>query len=217
MAEHSELQDTEHVEDHESTEPQGSNFTMINGLPEDSDQELLTETAYLLGDLYSEEISDNAISEEDFSIDIGTEAVIPSSVDVDKLSSAPTDLDTIVSNNPVLFNGCPLSLSTSMILIKKFQIRHKLSQEALSDMLELMKLHFPVANNFPGSLYLFNKELPFDSNGLEFVYFCSHCFSEITESAECCIHCKLPCDKGSISSFIKVPLQSQLITLLQST
>ena len=198
---------------------QGSNFTMINGLPEDSDQELLTETAYLLGDFYSEEISDNAISEEDFTIDVGAEAVIPSSVDDDQLSSAPTDLDTIVSNNPVLFNDCPLSLSTSTILIKKFQLRrHKLSQEALSDMLELMKLHFPVANNFPGSLYLFNKELPFDSNGLEFVYFCSHCFSEITESAECCIHCnKLLCDKGSISSFIEVPLQSQLITLLQST
>ena len=39
-----------------------------------------------------------------------------------------------------LFNDCPLSLSSSAILIKKFQMKHGISQAALSDMLKLMKL-----------------------------------------------------------------------------
>ena len=223
-----ELQDTMTVHG-ESMESQRSYYTDTE-LQENSEQEeLFTETAYLLGDFYafhSEEVLDSAAPEEDLSstsddgllCDSGAETVLnSSSVDTDQPSSVPTDPDSIMPSNPVLFNGCPLSLSTSTILIKKFQIRHKLSQEALSDMLELMKLHFPVTNHFPRSLHLFNKELPFNSNGLEFVYFCSHCFSEIAESAESCIHCnRLLSDKASISSFIEVPLQSQLITLLQS-
>lgn len=78
-----------------------------------------------------------------------------------------------------LFNDCPLSLSSSAILIKKFQMKHGISQAALSDMLKLMKLHFPTENIFPGSLHLFNKHLPFQTDPLEFVYFCSGCFGEI--------------------------------------
>ena len=50
-------------------------------------------------------------------------------------------------------------------------MRHGILQEALSDMLQLMKLHFPTENNFPGTVHLFNKHLPFHTDALEFVYF----------------------------------------------
>jgi len=195
-------------------------------------EELLTEASYLLEDFYTdcashvEELYDGNATEssedeelinDDDGMHTGAEAVLnpssPNSEEYDRLSS-----DFEHANNSVLFSGCPISLSSSMILIKKVQMRHKISQEALSDMLELMKLHFPIPNNFPGTLHLFNKELPFNSNGLQFVYFCSYCFGEIAESSAYCIHCdKCLSQKGSISSFIEVPLQSQLVTLLQST
>jgi len=93
-----------------------------------------TETSYLLEDFYTEcashveELHDaNAFSEdEELSIDdggmyTGAEAVLypnsPNSEDYDQLSSTPTNFEH--ANNSVLFSGCPISLSSSMILIKK--------------------------------------------------------------------------------------------------
>ena len=195
--------------------------------PEDLDEPPVSESTYLLEEFYApytEEIIDYSMTDEASYIDLEDHEGIETETD----HSVPCTLQAndgllsepgVVSSDYPLFNGCPLSLSSSTLLIKKFQMRHGISQEALSDMLQLMKLHFPTENNFPGTIHLFNKHLPFHTDALEFVYFCSCCFCEISdkEDVDCCEHCKKPLNiKGSISSFIEVPLETQLITILQS-
>ena len=124
------------------------------------------------------------------------------------------------SSQAMVFQNCPLTVTSSLLLIKKYQMRHKLTQEALSDLLQLMRLHFPTPNLLPSSLYLFNKELPVLGNPLEYTYFCSRCLQELPSKDEstcsnsaCGYSLSGP---GAISSFIEVPLEPQLVTLLQS-
>ena len=111
-------------------------------------------------------------------------------------------------------------MSASAVLIKKYQMRHNISQEALNDLLQLMKLHFPSQNNLPGTVYLFNKQLPVLNDPLDFTYFCSKCFHTIADKDNTitCVSCNNSLsEQGGVSSFIEVPLESQLITILQST
>ena len=120
-----------------------------------------------------------------------------------------------------VFINCPLTLTRSMLLLKKFQMRHHLTQDALADLLQLMRLHFPSPNCFPKSLYLFNQQSPVVRDQLEFTFFCSRCLQEIPDKdASICpnVSCgfSLTSERGAISSFIEVPLEPQLITLLQS-
>lgn len=73
----------------------------------------------------------------------------------------------------MLFDGCPLSVLASGVLIKKYQMRHNPSQEALAGLLQLLKLHFSSQNNLPETVFLFNKQLPVLNDPLYFTYFCS--------------------------------------------
>ena len=60
------------------------------------------------------------LSIDDDGMYTGAEAVLnpssPNSEGYDQLSSTPTDFE--YANNSVLFSGCPISLSSSMLLIK---------------------------------------------------------------------------------------------------
>lgn len=130
------------------------------------------------------------------------------------------DQSSLSSSEAMVFQNCPLTVTSSLLLIKKYQMRHKLTQEALSDLLQLMRLHFPTPNLLPSSLYLFNKQLPVLANPLEYTYFCSRCLQELPSKDEstcsnsaCGYSLSGP---GAISSFIEVPLEPQLVTLLQS-
>ena len=115
-----------------------------------------------------------------------------------------------------LFPQCPLSLDASVLLIKKFQMRHQLTQVAL----QLMKLHFPTPNICPSSLYLFNKKLPALKDPSQHIYFCSTCLQQLpNQDVRICpnVECGNPLtERGAVSSFIEVPLEPQLLTLLQS-
>ena len=139
----------------------------------------------------------------------------------DQNEQLPVDeLSTASRSQTVLFQNCPLTVTSSLLLIKKYQMRHNLTQEALSDLLQLMRLHFPTPNLLPRSLYLFNKQLPLLRDLLEFNYFCSRCLQEVSNKDESiCTNSSCGCSlsgPGAISSFIEVPLEPQLSTLLQS-
>lgn len=120
----------------------------------------------------------------------------------------------------LVFPQCPLTLNASVLLIKKFQMRHKLTQVAISDLLQLMKLHFPSPNCFPSSLFLFNKHLPLLRDPLDYNFFCSRCLEELPQN-DLSVCPNTACKQsltglGAISSFIELPLEPQLTTILQS-
>lgn len=136
-----------------------------------------------------------------------------------ELSNGPFCANEMQQGMCSVFDNCPLTVATSTLLIKKFQMRHGLTNEGLSDLLQLIRLHFPSPNRFPTSLYHFNKEIPVLKDPLEFNYYCSSCLQEIDKNDSRCPNgsCqKSLTAKGAISSFIEVPLEPQLITVLQS-
>ena len=171
---------------------------------EEDDEQFATENEY----------SDGAMHDVDVAVAVDTEQLPASHFsDEDQNSTAS-------SSQTVLFQNCPLSMTSSLLLIKKFRMRHNLTQEALSDLLKLMRLHFPTPNLLPRWLYLFNKQLPLLRDPLEFTHFCSRCLQEISSRDESvCTNVSCGCSlsgPGAISSFIEVPLEPQLFTILQS-
>ena len=128
--------------------------------------------------------------------------------------------EELTEEGSIIFPQCPLSLNASILLVKKFQMRHKLTQVAVSDLLQLMKLHFPSPNNFPSSLFLFNKQLPVLRDPVEYNFFCSRCLGELPDK-DCTLCPNAACnqnlsDIGAVSSFIELPLEPQLTTILES-
>jgi len=121
------------------------------------------------------------------------------------------EVSSITSNNhPIL---------PSNVLLKRFTVRHHLTKDALSDLLELLSMYSP-SNIWPPSVYLFNNQFHSLHCKPIFHYFCSECYSSVTNNNES----KCPnsfCQKeftkrGDISSFIELSLQQQLENLLQS-
>lgn len=169
----------------------------------------VSETDLLLGDFY-------ACPEEVSSEDETEYGLINDDVDNQGQDESTTSQD----DHCMVFSNCPLTVTGSTLLIKKFQMRHNLTQEALADLLQLMRLHFPSPNLCPATLYLFNKQLPVLRDPLEFTYFCSRCLQEIPNKDEStcpnisCGHSLT--EQGAVSSFIEVPLEPQLVTILQS-
>ena len=111
-------------------------------------------------------------------------------------------------------------LSCCNLLLKQFAIRHHITQDALSDLLELFSLYAP-SYHWPSSVFLFNKQFLSIQNTPIFHHFCSDCFQLLTSGHEkkCSnAYCgKQFENKGDISSFIELPLEPQLTRLLHRT
>lgn len=170
-----------------------------------------------------ESSDDDAFVGEYFTTDITDDFDLTESEESDEVPDIPQEsLHTLDSGSVHhLFENCPLSVAASTLLIKKFQMRHNLTNGSLTDLLCLLRLHFPSPNQFPASLYHFNKLLPVLRDPLEFTCYCSKCFQEISDKQETTCpnqSCQnsLTSETGALSSFIEVPLEPQLITILQS-
>ena len=119
-----------------------------------------------------------------------------------------------------LCKGSSLSVSSSSVLIMKFKMRHNLTQEALADLLQLIKLHCPSPNQCSSSVYQFKKHFPDLNYPIVMHYFCSRCLhavESVTESRTCSnAHCGSDFSVAdSVSSFIEVPLDCQLKVLFE--
>ena len=135
--------------------------------------------------------------------------------------SSPTR-PSVLSTEP-LYEGSSLTVPTSSVLIMKYALRHSLTQEALADLLRLVKLHCPSPNQCPSSLYQFNKEFRDLHYPIVLHHFCSACLhvveveSSEMESKMCTNpHCNSELSaQNSVSSFIEVPVDCQLKTILE--
>ena len=93
-----------------------------------------------------------------------------------------------------LYEGSTLTTSVSSLLIMQFK-RYQLSKGV--DLLRLIRLHCPSPNQYPSSLYLFNKQ--FQEAKLSVIphYFCSTCLQKIDDGHVA--HCPNPIGVVEIS------------------
>ena len=118
----------------------------------------------------------------------------------------------------LLYKEASITTSASRVLIMKYTMKHKLSREALADLLQILKLHCPFPNNVPSSLFHFTKHFKDFQYPVKYHYFCNTCLSEVPENAECCSNqdCSYSFAEGfSKSSFIELPIGLQLKSILE--
>lgn len=137
--------------------------------------------------------------------------------------STEIEMDDIDILQKPLFESCPLTPSASNILLMKFKMRHNLTNEALSDLLKLIKLHCPTPNLCCQSMYFFKKQLSMMHNLKQPAAVCFHSLCNACYAAVESVHTKCPNRTCSIdlsdrskSSFIELPLEAQLVSILES-
>ena len=106
-------------------------------------------------------------------------------------------------------------MASSSILIMKFKAKHKLSNEGLQELLNLIKLHCPrISNKCITSSYLFNKQ--FGENSAVSHHYCNTCLQSVDADSEDCPNelCNSTLS-DSRASFTEVPVIPQLKSLLE--
>ena len=121
------------------------------------------------------------------------------------------------NSDPPLYDGAPVTLGSSNLLILQHKMQHKLTDESLADLLRLLKLHLPTPNCSLSSVYYFMKHFCDVECPVKFHYFCSSCSQAIDDpSSNMCqnqICCSDLTQPGARSSFIQMPIEPQLQTL----
>jgi len=108
---------------------------------------------------------------------------------------------------------------SATILLKQFSIRHQLTQNALEDLLKLLRIYSPNSDMWPATVYSFNKQFKPFSYQIELHYYCSSCLQSLPN--DMVLHCtNTLCKKwftgsNGISSFIELPLELQITNLLE--
>lgn len=117
-----------------------------------------------------------------------------------------------------LYRGAPITTASSSILLMKFIMKHRITQEALTDLLKILQLHCPSPNSLPSTVYYFKKQFRDFQYPISYHYFCSKCFAEVSTESEVCnnSYCNSTLTEAhSKSSFIEVPIDLQLKCILE--
>ena len=103
------------------------------------------------------------ISELEMSLEFQTEEAEKSCLysdhtsECESVTSNEEDSDTAPIEQ-CLFDGSPMTLTASSLLVIEYDMEHHLSNEALSDFLKILKFLLPAPNNAIGSAYIFKKQ-----------------------------------------------------------
>ena len=113
-----------------------------------------------------------------------------------------------------LYEGCPITVGISMLLIMTVAMRHGMTGEALQDILTLISLHCISPNYCTESLRRFKQYFSTAKSPLVFHHYCSHCFLYLDDKgADTCPNtlCQKPLKGlGKKAFFIEIPIVSQL-------
>ncbi len=126
----------------------------------------------------------------------------------------------MTTNDDLLYDGAPLTVPASGVLIMQYKMRHKLTDESVADLLELLRLHCPTPNCCIPSMYHFKKQFRSLVRPIQFHYFCSNCLQPADEQQSSTV-CSNPLCKsdltevGARSSFIETDIESQLQVLFE--
>ena len=112
-----------------------------------------------------------------------------------------------------LFESSSVSTSASNVLLMEYGMKHNLTNEALEDLLKLLKLLLPSPNNCPRSTYLFRKLFnDYQSFTCSTDYFCNNCLMQVDLTLEF-PKCKVLLTNCT-PSFIQIPMEQQLQKIL---
>ena len=126
--------------------------------------------------------------------------------------------DTSCSHKDKLYESAPITTATSGVLLMKFIMKHRITQEALTDLLKVLQLHCPSPNNLPTTIYYFKKQCKDLYYPINYHYFCSKCLAEVSIESEVCKNSLCESifkDVHSKSSFIEIPISLQLKCILE--
>lgn len=123
-----------------------------------------------------------------------------------------TDQD---SGNIPLYPGASITVNITMVLLLAFAVRHKLTNEAISDLLYLIEKICPQPNSGCKTLYNFRKYFFCLLTPVNFCYYCINCFGLINNLAE---NAYLACGKAfttvnDLSYFLHFSVSDQIKSL----
>jgi len=99
-------------------------------------------------------------------------------------ASSTCTLPVSTDDHP-LYDGAPLTVSASGILIMQYKMQHKLTNESVADLLELLSLHCPTPNYCIASMYQVKKQFRFLAHPIQFIIFVVIAFSQLMNSWRC--------------------------------
>ena len=114
-----------------------------------------------------------------------------------------------------LYPGAAITVSIAMTLLLAFIVCHKLSNEAIADLLYLIDHICPNPNRCCRTLYKFKKFFSFLAIPFNCCYYCAQCFNPISDVIlRACGVCKTVINSvKDLSYFIHIPISDQIRTL----
>jgi len=144
--------------------------------------------------------------------------------DAPEYNSACTDEDYGYENakDDLIYDGCPINLSTSLLLVLSLCIRHNLSNEAMNDILFLIGLHLKKPSNYRKTSKELREHLQQNSiDGTDTFtkhYFCEFCFATVENRSEAtCQSCQTTLGEKNIGHHIHLPIKDQLGRICKSS
>ena len=137
----------------------------------------------------------------------------------DDLLSVNESESAVKDQDPPVYPSCPLRLSESVLLIMTLAIRHKLTGDALADVIKLIDLHcIPGPNSHSIKTLRELKSFFADSKeALNQLFYCNYCFCLLpTEHTSVCPICATDLDAISTAKryFVVLPIKQQLSRFL---
>lgn len=128
----------------------------------------------------------------------------------------PASSDDSPFDSKPLYEGAPLTLAESMLLILTLGLRHSLTGSCLVDILTLVCLHCKHPNLCKTTLHLFKKYFSNLKMPLVFHQFCSVCGFLLNKQQNSCPCChKQITSKKDKTYFIEIPILAQIQALFQ--
>ena len=102
-----------------------------------------------------------------------------------------------------------------MLLPLAFTVRHKLTNEAIADLLYLVDIICPQPNNSCKTLYNFKKILSYLIIPVKYCYYCPNCINPIDDlaAAACPVYKKIFTSIKELCYFLHFSLQDQIKSL----
>lgn len=123
-----------------------------------------------------------------------------------------SDFD-FVENKQKMYDGCPLTLDESAVLLMQFAICHKITGKALLDLMSVIKAHLPIDCRYFSYVNQMKNILSNRSDcPMEITSFCDSCMHSL-DDVNFCPTCNIQAKETS--QFIKLSIGDQIKTFYQ--
>ena len=156
-------------------------------------------------------------TESEEEADSGAEEKADSEAEEKADSGAEDDADSGShhEHDDPLYAGAAITVGVAMTLLLAFIVRHKLTNEAIADLLYLIDHLCPKPNRCCKTLYKFKKFFSFLVLPFNCYYYCAQCVNPISDMAlRSCNICKAVINSvKDLGYFIHIPISEQIKTL----